>query len=466
MQISPDQFSIEWQQQAVNAGDHVTTLVAPCAIGKGILQLNSEMQQYFKDFFLQSKLRPTFFIPASGSGSRMFECVYSAIENDSSSALEEVKRWMLELPKMAFFKQFPDTIQQGVLQQTLSPIDFAHWLLHDDVVRIQSLPKGLIPFHCYPDGLRNAFQEQVVQAQVGFNEQVDFHFTIHSQFEHEIRTAITSVLNNTSSHVSFSEQDPKTNSVVFDEHSALVYDENDHVLTRPSGHGALLSNLNRLGSEVICVKNIDNVQHSDRMGETNHQWHVLIGVLLACRTRAKALVQQFNRTDWESFLRDYQLSWQDDELLTLAEDAIISLLNRPLRVCGMVKNVGQPGGGPFWIEMQGSIRKQIVEKAQISKHSDQMALLQESSHFNPVMMVLSPLDLNGNKLDLEQFVDYQQYFVVSKMHHGQPIRYVERPGLWNGSMANWTTIFVEIPSEVFSPVKEITDLLNDAHQPL
>jgi hypothetical protein len=147
-----------------------------------------------------------------------------------------------------------------------------------------------------------------------------------------------------------------------------------------------------------------------------------------------------------------------------SDESIVKILNRPIRVCGMVKNEGQPGGGPFWVNDNGVVSKQIVEKAQISMRSDQYRLMVQSTHFNPVMIAASALSLDGEKLDLVDFKDDSKYFIVNKRHHGQKIRFLELPGLWNGCMANWNTIFVEIPSETFSPVKTVLDLLEEAHK--
>ena len=466
MPTKDDHFSVERQRQAVQSVNFSVELVAPCKIGSGILKLSSSERSLLIDLFQAELTKLTFFIPASGSGSRMFEKVFGVHAGSSENELNWVQNWMSNLPKMAIFQSFPLEIQEGLKSNAISVHAFVEWLINDRHLRIQTLPKGLLPFHVYPDGVKNALQEHVLQGIAGFLGQVDFHFTIQSVFEREIQESIQYACPGETVKLSFSEQLESTNSVAFDEGFQLVHDDEGKVLTRPSGHGALITNLDALESELICIKNIDNIQHGDRKAASIEQWQILSGLLLDFRKRAKLLLDQFNRKEWNKLIEDFQLAFSQEDLLDLPENEIRNLLNRPYRVCGMVKNEGQPGGGPFWVKKNGIASKQIVEKAQIEPSKDQLAILEESTHFNPVMLAICTYDLNGEKLDLHDYVDYDQFFVVNKTQQGKSIRYVERPGLWNGSMANWNTVFVEIPSEAFSPVKTVTDLLDEAHQPI
>jgi hypothetical protein len=466
MPTKDDHFSVERQRQAVQSVNFSVELVAPCKIGSGILKLSPSEQSSLIDLFQAEFTKLTFFIPASGSGSRMFEKVFSVQTGSSENELNWVQNWMNKLPEMAVFRSFPLEIQDGLRSNSISVHAFVDWLINDQHLRIQTLPKGLLPFHVYPDGVKNAFQEHVLQGIAGFQGQVDFHFTIQSVFEQEIKKSIQFACPGETVKLSFSEQLESTNSVEFDEGFQLMHDDEGKLLTRPSGHGVLITNLDVLESELICIKNIDNIQHGDRKAASIEQWQILSGLLLDFRKRTKLLLDQFNRKEWNKLVEDFQLSFTSENLLDLPENEIRSILNRPYRVCGMVKNEDQPGGGPFWVKKNGIISKQIVEKAQIESSKDQLAILKESTHFNPVMLAICPYDLNGEKLDLHDYVDYDQFFVVNKTQQGKSIRYVERPGLWNGSMANWNTVFVEIPSEAFSPVKTVTDLLDEAHQPI
>lgn len=237
-------------------------------------------------------------------------------------------------------------------------------------------------------------------------------------------------------------------------------------LTRPSGHGALLENLNTRNSEFIFIKNIDNIQHGSQLEGTIKEFSYLAGLLLELNSRLRQLEQQpvIDRVVLRTILEDFQLSYHPDDICNFSDSEIRHWINRPRRVCGMVKNEGQPGGGPFWVKNQdGSVSKQVVEKSQISSDNGQFNIMVKSSHFNPVMMVLDIRDLSGNKHDLKQFRNEHTYFIVKKKFKGQTILFAEQPGLWNGSMADWTTIFAEISSNTFSPVKTVLDLLQDAH---
>jgi hypothetical protein len=263
--------------------------------------------------------------------------------------------------------------------------------------------------------------------------------------------------------VSFSEQSKETDSYAFLEDQSILKDDKGNAVTRPAGHGALLANLNALSEELIFVKNIDNVQHFSKSEMSVEALQMLGGILFEFRKQAKKLYAEPDEARLKELNETYQVFSDTDLTDQLSSDEIRAILNRPLRVCGMVKNEGQPGGGPFWVKENGKISKQIVEKAQISTTGEQFRLMVQSTHFNPVIMAVCPLSMEGEKLDLNDFKDASKYFIVNKTQHGKKIKYMELPGLWNGSMANWNTIFVELPSSVFSPVKTVLDLLGDQH---
>jgi hypothetical protein len=242
----------------------------------------------------------------------------------------------------------------------------------------------------------------------------------------------------------------------------FLNDENE-IVSRPAGHGALLLHLNNIDNEIIFIKNIDNVQHPKNIDIAMNTWQELGGVLLQFKEDASEV---FLNPTIESLIdlnKKYQVySESQIEKCKSAEDIRV-LLNRPTRVCGMVKNEGQPGGGPFWINDQGMISKQIVEKSQISTKLSQLELMNQSTHFNPVLIATSSISLEGQNFELSKFRDDDKYFIVNKQHHGQKIRFIELPGLWNGGMAFWNTIFVEVPNGAFSPVKTVLDLLGENH---
>lgn len=263
--------------------------------------------------------------------------------------------------------------------------------------------------------------------------------------------------------VAFSEQSIQSNSLTFQENGDLYLDQNGNPFTRPSGHGALLPILNEITEEIIFIKNIDNVQHFNESDKSTETWKFLGGLLIEFKKEAELVFEHPSLEALKKLNTKYQLidPAQIDQLDN--PNDIRDALNKPSRVCGMVKNSGQPGGGPFWIERKGQYSKQIVEKAQIADKEDQHKLLVNSTHFNPVMIAMTPYSMENEKLNLLDYRNDDAYFVVHKKQDGTPILYVEQPGLWNGGMENWNTIFVEIPTETFSPVKTVLDLLESAH---
>ena len=235
-------------------------------------------------------------------------------------------------------------------------------------------------------------------------------------------------------------------------------------IRRPAGHGALLENLNGLDEELIFIKNIDNVQHFNSSNYSLETWSVLGGLLQQFRAALSALSRNPDKAKLVELNDKYQFLSPAEINAVRTNEELIQLINRPVRVCGMVRNEGQPGGGPFWVDDNGVISKQIVEKAQISHHGEQFRLMVKSTHFNPVMIALCPRDLQNEKVDLTAFRDNSKYFIVNKTQKGQEIKYMELPGLWNGGMANWNTLFVEISQKTFSPVKTVLDLLEEGHR--
>jgi hypothetical protein len=243
----------------------------------------------------------------------------------------------------------------------------------------------------------------------------------------------------------------------------LIQDAAGQPLRRPAGHGALLQNLSAIGAQYLLVRNIDNVQHFTHKQENKELWKYLLGLQIEVRERLRHFAQN---KDLHGFLL-WNQKWQLIDaafLCGITTEDWLQLINRPLRVCGMVRNNGQPGGGPFILEFNGKPTKQIIEKMQLSNHPNVGQLLLQSSYFNPVLMVLSPCDLHNQPHDLSQFADPKSYLIVEKQRNGKPVRFIEQPGLWNGGMAHWLTLFVEVPDTTFTPVKTVLDLLDFAHQ--
>ncbi len=426
------------------------TLHEACSLGSGVLRLNPETERRALRMFSHIRQKPTFFIPASGSGSRMFQFLFEWSEQLGEEA--DLPGIVDKLSKLAAVK--------GYLEEADNMLDLTQLLLKN----VACKPKGLIPFHTVNGKVYTAFQEHALQVKRLFPNGAHLHFTVQKAFEDEIRENIAMLGPSIDGvEVSYSQQGENSDAFCFDSRERLVMDDGKP-LRRPAGHGALLENLNQLEGDLVFIKNIDNVQHLSKSGPSIEVWKRLAGLLMCFKEDLKELEGDFSREKLEALNEQYEfLSSQEVEQ---ADEAFVAhLLRRPSRVCGMVRNEGEPGGGPFWIEDNGSVCKQIIEKIQISGEEDQQDIVADSSHFNPVFIAVSKTDVDGNPLDLMKFRDESKFFVVNKSHKGKAIMYRELPGLWNGGMSDWNTLFLEIPSEVFSPVKTILDLARPLHQP-
>jgi hypothetical protein len=466
MSVQFTETEIELQRNKVFSGNPSIELVSPCRVGEGILKLDEEEKEGLIKVFNGSRAPISFFIPASGSGSRMFEFLYEFLEEPNEENRALVERFLNSAEEFAFFGQLPGDVKKGILERNMDLEEVVSYLLNDHGLGFGNLPKGLIPFHACQPFILNPFQEHILQGGQMTEADFSFHFTVQSDYESRIRRGIDHIegMTGSSYKVEFSEQRAETNSVAFLENGEICRNEEGNLVTRPAGHGALLENLNSLNEELVFIKNIDNIQHINHSAISIRTWKVLGGLLLEFKTAARSVYDNPSIEGLISLNERFQVySTSEIEKCTSAED-IRNLLDRPTRVCGMVKNQGQPGGGPFWVREDGVISKQIVEKAQVSNNGEQYKILVQSTHFNPVMIAASPVSLAGKKFDLKKYRDDSKYFIVHKTHKGEQIRYMEQPGLWNGSMANWNTLFVEVPSSTFSPVKTVLDLLDESHK--
>lgn len=460
------QLEIDQQKQKVFGKNPSLELIASCRIDDGILQLNEIEKENYIQLFSKQNSPLTFFIPASGSGSRMFQFLFEYLEDPNEERRIQVEQFIDSLTDFAFFSDIPEHIQSSIIQKTIDSTQIIEFLLKNEGMNFASLPKGLMPFHKHGSNSLNPFQSQILQGGQLQSSNLSFHFTIQKKYESEIKNKIQQIEILSKSHysISFSEQSVNTNSLAFISNGDLMLNLSGNVVTRPSGHGALLPILNGIEEELIFIKNIDNIQHLNRSSESQIAWKLIGGILLKFKTEASLIYSNPKLEDLNKLNKSYQVYSASEIEACRNDNQIRELLNRPIRVCGMVKNEGQPGGGPFWVNEKGIISKQIVEKAQISSDEDQIEILNQSTHFNPVIIAISPISFEGLKFDLEKFKDESKYFIVHKKQGGNDIRYMELPGLWNGSMSNWNTIFVELPLTTFSPVKTVMDLLGDAHK--
>lgn len=448
---------IEGQKKQVFDEAVFADLHSACGIGHGIIRFSEAERVKVCEDSKRLNGNKMFFIPASGSGSRMFGFLYERLKTGKNTELTE--RFFKMLSNFAFYEGLDESQREKLGR--ISEEEIIHFLLEGDGLNLSAIPKGLIPFHKIDSGVLSPFQEHVLQSKLWEKNTSGIHFTIQADFQKEIEDSIAE-LNEQDIETSFSSQNPETDAYCFLENGQLAI-INGEVLRRPAGHGALLENLNEVDADIVLIKNIDNVQHINRAEKSLETWDLLTGTLVGFQEQMIELLNDFSTEKFLAFNEMYQ--WvASDEAADMSIERLKSMASRPTRICGMVKNEGEPGGGPFWVKKRGRVSKEIVEKVQISDNEGQQSIMAESSHFNPVFIVAAKTDVFGNRLDVMPFRDEESYLVVNKEQNGTKIKYRELPGLWNGAMSNWNTLFVDIPSEVFSPVKNVMDLMKDAHK--
>lgn len=461
------EFSLEEQRKLVFSDQPELDLVAACKLDNGVIKHSEFEKKKYIIRFSKNNEPTKLFIPASGSGSRMFQFLFDFLEEPNEENRGKTERFLNNIQDFAFFELLPYELKNKVRDYDINLDEFVEYLLNEEGLGLGEIPKGLLPFHRSRSFILNAFQEQFLQGLRLKENNISYHFTVNEDFEKKILEALSNVKNLTGRKcdIKCSSQDPRTDAYAFDENQQPIKLQDGELLKRPSGHGALLSNLNEIDSEIIFIKNIDNVQHESKAASTIENIQYLGGLL---QTLKDELLEAVNSNDFQSEINKinetYHLFHKEFDLKKLKKEELLKLLSRPIRVCGMVRNEGQPGGGPFWVNNGGFISKQIVEKAQIKMRGEQYKLMVQSQYFNPVLMAVTSKNIFDKKLDLTEFSDESKYFIVDKKHVGQPIKFMERPGLWNGSMSDWLTVFVEVPSTAFTPVKNVLDLLNDAHR--
>ena len=499
-----DPETVEKQLKTFREGFPYMDLRAAATPDSGIKKLseeeiNNKLKVYENSRMHQEILK---FVPASGAASRMFKTL-AAFEADyqhkpgeqQQAGLEQnadVKQFFEELGKFPFFEDLHETLKEHgeALHDLIDQKDYArvlYYFLKPEGLGYEQLPKGLLKFHKYNETVRTAFEEHLVEgayynASAG---RVPLHFTVSPEHHDMFRDLQLSVQPQYEDWlkvrygIGYSYQDPSTDTIAVDMNNEPFRDEEGNLVFRPGGHGALLDNLNKQDADIIFIKNIDNVV-PDRLKEPTCEYKKLLGgILLAYQQKIFAYLKQIESKDAvdEALLKEVQVFLSDDLCVKPPEDYdqwsfeeqwhyCYQKLNRPLRVCGMVKNEGEPGGGPFWAKNQdGSVSLQIVEKDQINfDDPDQKSIVDASTHFNPVDIVCSTKNFKGQHFHLPEFRDDNTGFISQKSKNGRDLKALELPGLWNGAMADWNTIFVELPIVTFNPVKTILDLLRKNHQ--
>ncbi len=463
---------------------------------KGIMVTDlAQQSQYLEawDNYLKGNHSVLKFVPASGAASRMFKNLFEFLDSESGVPENDfIKTFFANISHFAFYDALNDScvVNEGMTIEDLVDEDdykaVVACLLNDGGLDYGKLPKGLLQFHAYTDTVRTPLEEHLVEGALyaaGKDGKVNVHFTVSPEhrklFEElvEAKKGEYELKYGVKYNITFSEQKSSTDTVAATLDNEPFRNDDGSMLFRPGGHGALIENLNDVDADVIFIKNIDNVV-PDRLKEPTVKFKKIIaGVLVSLQKEAFEYIKlldsgKYTHQQLETiirFLRD-KLNNYNPELKYL-EDTELAIylrkkLNRPMRVCGMVKNVGEPGGGPFLAYNQdGTISLQILESSQIDKNNEEyMKMFKSGTHFNPVDLVCGVKDYQGNHFDLTKFVDQQTGFISSKSKNGKDLKALELPGLWNGAMSDWNTIFVEVPLETFNPVKTVNDLLREQHQ--
>lgn len=491
------QDTVEQQLNRFRTGFPYLRLLSSATVGNGIMILDDKqemaaIERWHK--YLSDGGEVMKFVPASGAASRMFKALLAFANGplDIPEAGSDVERLISGLDNLPFRNELDETCTRlyGIDADTLKADkrykDLILAIVGNEGMNYGSLPKALLTFHRYADSsTRTPLEEQITEgiqtARTG--DRVRLHFTVSSDHHDIFSKKLAQILpamqqrHGIKCEVSLSEQKPSTDTIAADLDNKPFRDDNGNIVFRPGGHGALIQNLNDIDSAVVFIKNIDNVVPDALRGPTVRYKEIIGGVLIQAHDMIVKYLSQLNSGNYDindlremiAFLHN-TLNIRHDEMKHM-EDAELALfiknkLDRPLRVCGMVRNEGEPGGGPYIAyNPDGSTSPQILESTQIDmSNPENVDMMSRATHFNPVDLVCYIKDPTGKTYDLTQYTDPETGFISSKSFNGRELRALELPGLWNGAMSDWSTIFVEVPSSTFNPVKTVNDLLRPAHQ--
>lgn len=488
--------------------DCFLTLNRPCTVGDGIVRIQESDEPALLRLHQEAAQRGRLlkFVPASGAASRMFKSLmkFSSLPDPLTPGVlrqkaqagdvdaREMLTCMEGIRQFAFWDRLKSMLARDgrSIEEMLATHQYREllrYLLTDQGLNYVNLPKGLLEFHRYPGATRTAFEEHLVEATGYVRDRAGIcrlHFTVSLEHEALFRDHLAAVGPRLESsyqvrfQVQFSNQKPSTDTISLDLNGLPFRDTDGTLLFRPGGHGALIENLNELKGDIVCIKNIDNVVPDHLKKETFRWKKLLIGYLVQVQQQVFSHLRALHDTPGADRPLEEALRFAQTTLCLpvpveilrapspLKRDFLLTLLNRPLRICGVVKNQGEPGGGPFWVEAKdGSLSRQLVEGAQVNMDQpDQRRIWNAATHFSPVDLVCGVRDHQGSPFDLTRFVDQEAAFISHKSKDGRELKALELPGLWNGAMAHWLTLFVEVPLITFSPVKTLTDLLRSEHQ--
>lgn len=491
--ISPKK--IEEQLEMLRNGFPFLELESAATPGNGIIVVTPEMEAHSIDIwekYLKAGGKVVKMVPASGAASRMFKDLFAFLNGKSEKPdTDFLKKFFDNIENFAFFEKlnhvtlelYCKSVESLIEEKRYKDIVFA--LLDKKGLNYGQLPKALLEFHKIMGGSRTPLEEHLsegTQYAAGKNGKSYVHFTVSPEHRPLVEAKIEEVKGNLERkygvelEISLSEQKPSTDTVAATL-KAEPYREEEQLFFRPGGHGALIENLNDMDADIVFIKNIDNVVPDIKRGPTNQFKRVIGGILVATKQKADEYCRALKKGKPSEALLNEMMAFLENNLhirnektsvMTEEEKAeyIFNKLNRPMRVCGMVKNEGEPGGGPFVVkEKDGSTSLQILESTQIDMADKASAeMLKGSTHFNPVDLACAVKDYDGKPFNLPEYVDLTTGFISSKSRKGVEIKALELPGLWNGAMSRWNTIFVEVPAETFNPVKTVNDLLRKAHQ--
>ena len=480
---------IENQLNEFKTGFPFLKLEAAAGIGKGIIAPEADERKQLADAWNEYKAegkRVVKFVPASGAASRMFKNIFAFVDADYDVPTTDFeKKYFDQIENFAFFDALDAVCQKNegkgikALMAEGKYKAVAANMLKAEGLNYGQLPKGLLLFHKYAEGPRTPMEEHLVEGALyaASNGEAHVHFTVSHEHMELFKAKVAEKADffakkyGIKYDITFSEQKPSTDTVAANPDNTPFRNDDGSLMFRPGGHGALIENLNEIEADVIFIKNIDNVV-PDRLKPETVEWkQVIAGVLVTLQKKAFEYLCKLDAGASEAELKEIA-EFVSKNLCTDAKNNKVdaeylrSKLNRPMRVCGVVKNVGEPGGGPFLTYNQdGTVSLQILESSQIDTNNEAyMKMFTQGTHFNPVDLVCAVKDYHGNPFNLPEFVDKTTGFISSKSKAGKELKALELPGLWNGAMSNWSTIFVEVPLGTFNPVKTVNDLLREQHQ--
>ncbi len=486
--------NVEIQLRNFEEGFPFLPIKAAATIGDGIIVLDeSELAELQTSYPEKAKSKKVVkFVPASGAASRMFKDLFAFLEGDGNIEKSPfVQKFIRDIKKFAFYSDLDKSMQEAgsSISLAIENKDFKSiisQLLEDEGLGYGQLPKGLLKFHHYSDHDRTPTYEHFVeglQYGVGKDNTVRLHFTVSPEHESKFKEEVSHIQPQLESdsgvkfEVTYSQQKKSTDTIAVNSDNTPFEEEDGSILFRPAGHGALIENLNEIDGDLIFIKNIDNVVPDRLKSETKNYKVAIGGLLLGIQEMVFEAIRTLKNEISEESIQKGEAVLTKSLGLKLPDvypsmdfgskgRFLLERLNRPIRVCGMVKNTGEPGGGPFWVkDDDGSLSLQIAETAQIDMDDpEQKEILNNATHFNPVDLVCATKDHKGEKFDLLRFRDMRTGFITEKSKSGRELKALELPGLWNGAMAGWNTIFVEVPLITFNPVKTVNDLLRDEHQ--